>query len=162
MGWYLIQFKPNAHKLAERNLTRQGFKTFIPLQEVTNRTVSGFVNVLKPLFPGYMFVNINTKSDSWQKINSTAGVSRIVTFGCTPRPLPTGFVPSLRIRCNTFGKFLSSEKLVKGKSIKLLTGPFANMIGTIDKIDSDKRIWVIMELMGQKTKLNVATENMVY
>ncbi len=60
--WYLIQFKPNSHRLAERNLLRQGFETFLPMQEVTRRKASRFVNDLRPLFPGYMFVSVNSVS----------------------------------------------------------------------------------------------------
>jgi len=34
-NWYLIQFKRNSHRIAEQNLNKQGFKTFLPLQEIT-------------------------------------------------------------------------------------------------------------------------------
>ena len=57
--WYLIQLKPNSHRLAERNLNRQGFETFLPMQKITRRKASRFVSDLKPLFPGYMFVSVN-------------------------------------------------------------------------------------------------------
>ena len=33
----LAQFKPNSHNIAERNLTRQGFRAFVPMQEETKR-----------------------------------------------------------------------------------------------------------------------------
>ena len=57
--WSLIQFKPNSHRLAERNLHRQGFDTFLPKQKITRIKASRFVGDLKPLFPGYMFVSVN-------------------------------------------------------------------------------------------------------
>jgi transcriptional antiterminator RfaH len=56
-NWYLIQFKPNSHQIAARNLIRQGFEIFLPLQEITKRKDTKFTNVLRPLFPGYMFVS---------------------------------------------------------------------------------------------------------
>ena len=34
-SWAIVQFKPNAHKLAERNLNQQGFETFLPFEEIT-------------------------------------------------------------------------------------------------------------------------------
>lgn len=55
--WYLIQFKPNNHRLAERNLHRQGFETFLPMQKITRKKASRFVGNLKPRFPRYMFVS---------------------------------------------------------------------------------------------------------
>jgi len=71
--WYLIQFKPNSHRLAERNLHRQGFDTFLPMQKITRRKGSRFVSDLKPLFPGYMFVSVNSDLAPWRTINSTIG-----------------------------------------------------------------------------------------
>ena len=32
--WFVIQFKPNSHHQAKKNLNRQGFKTFLPLHEI--------------------------------------------------------------------------------------------------------------------------------
>ena len=42
LSWYIVQFKPNSHKIAVRNLQRQGFETFLPMHEVTRRTVVKF------------------------------------------------------------------------------------------------------------------------
>ena len=53
--WYIVQFKPNSHKIAVRNLQRQGFKTFLPMHEMTRRTAVKFQTVIRPLFAGYMF-----------------------------------------------------------------------------------------------------------
>ena len=86
--WYLIQFKPNSHRLAERNLQRQGFETFLPMQKITRRKASRFVSDLKPLFPGYMFVSVNSDLAPWRSINSTIGVSKLVSFEGKPKPLP--------------------------------------------------------------------------
>ena len=44
-NWFLLQFKPNAHKLAKRNLQLQGFETFLPLQEITVRKKTSFIKV---------------------------------------------------------------------------------------------------------------------
>ena len=78
--WYLLQFKPNAHRLAERNLQRQGFLTFLPMRDVTKRKAISFVNQLYPLFPGYMFVSFDPNEALWHKINSTFGVSKLVSL----------------------------------------------------------------------------------
>jgi transcriptional antiterminator RfaH len=55
LSWYIVQFKHNSHKIAVRNLQRQGFETFLPMHEVTRRTVVKFETVIRPLFAGYMF-----------------------------------------------------------------------------------------------------------
>ena len=40
----------------------------------------------------------------------------------------------------------------------MLTGPFANFIATVDTIDPRQRIWVLMEFTGQKTRMQVAAD----
>jgi transcriptional antiterminator RfaH len=64
LNWYLVQLKPNGHRLAKMNLERQGFKTFLPLQNVTKRSAHKFVDRLVPLFPGYMFVELDTTQNA--------------------------------------------------------------------------------------------------
>ena len=56
LSWYIAQFKLNSHKIAVRNLERQGFETFLPMHEVIRRTAVKFETVIRPLSAGYIFV----------------------------------------------------------------------------------------------------------
>ena len=158
--WYLIQFKPNSHRLAERNLQRQGFETFLPMQKITRRKASRFVSDLKPLFPGYMFVSVNSDLAPWRSINSTIGVSRLVSFEGKPKPLPLQLISGLMLRCDASGTLLPPKSLNEGDSVEMLTGPFANFIATVDTIDPEQRIWVLMDFMGQKTRMQVTSDQL--
>ena len=151
--WFILQFKPNSHHQATKNLTRQGFETFLPLHDTTSRRASRFINTSKPLFPGYMFIKFDKAESEWQKINSTYGVSRLITFNSILKSIPTTFVDSLMMRCDLSGKLLPIKKLKKGDQVTLLKGPFANFIATVEKYEADQRIWILMDLMGRKTKL---------
>ena len=158
--WYLIQFKPNSYRLAERNLHRQGFETFLPMQKITRRKASRFVSDLKPLFPGYMFVRVNSDLAPWRTINSTIGVSKLVSFEGKPKPLPLQLISGLILRCDASGTLLPPKSLSEGDSIEILTGPFANFSATVDTIDPEQRIWVLMDLMGQKTRMQVSADQL--
>jgi len=156
--WYLIQFKPNSHRLAERNLHRQGFETFLPMQETTYRKVSRFVSNLRPLFPGYMFVSVNSELAPWRTINSTIGVCRMISSEGRPRPLPLQLISDLMLRCDPAGKILPPKTLSEGDSVELLKGPFASFLATVETIDPEKRIWVLMDFMGQRTRMQVRSD----
>jgi transcriptional antiterminator RfaH len=158
--WYLVQFKPNSHRLAERNLHRQEFETFLPMQNITRRKASRFVSDLKPLFPGYMFVSVNSDLTPWHTINSTIGVSRLVSFEGKPKPLPLQLVSGLMLRCDASSVLLPPKSLSAGDSVEMLAGPFANFIATVDAIDPERRIWVLMDFMGQKTRVQVAADQL--
>ena len=151
--WYLIQFKPNSHRLAERNLQRQGFETFLPMQKITHRKVSRFVSDAKPFFPGYMFVNVNSDLAPCRTINSTIGVSSLVSLEGIPKPLPLQLISGLMLRCDASSTMFPLNSFSEGDHVQMLTGPFANFIATVETIDPKQRIWVLMEFMGQKTRM---------
>ena len=153
--WFLLQFKPNSHRLAERNLHRQGFKSFLPMHEITKRKYNRYVSDLQPLFPGYMFVAFDPASAPWKQINCTSGVSKLVCFGNQPSLVPLDLVSGLILRCDAGGKLLPPKQLNKGDTVQLLTGPFANYIAKVETMDADQRVWVLMELMGQATRISV-------
>lgn len=157
--WYLLQFKPNSHRTAERNLCRQGFKTFLPMLEMTSRDRLKFTNSLKPLFPGYMFVNVELNTDPWRKINSTIGVSRLLYNDGKPQALPNELILGLRSRCDSSGLLMTFKAPVEGDSVRILKGAFADFIATVETIDNNKRIWVMMELMGRRIKTQVEPDH---
>lgn len=151
--WFVIQFKTNSHYQAKKNLDRQGFKTFLPLHEITSRKASRFVKSTKPLFPGYMFVSFNKTENKWHKIKNTYGVSRLITFNSSLKSIPTTFIDSLMKRYDPSGKLIPIVEMKKGDKVEILEGPFANFIATVEKYESEQRIWILMDLMGRKAKL---------
>ena len=54
---FLLQYKLNFHRLAQRNFHRQGVETFLLMPDVTQRCSTRFVQQTRPLFLGYMFVS---------------------------------------------------------------------------------------------------------
>jgi transcriptional antiterminator RfaH len=153
--WFILQFKPNSHRLAERNLNRQGFQSFLPLHKITKHKYNRYVSDLQPLFPGYMFVAFDPESGPWKQINSTIGVSKLVSLGSQPSPIPLDLISGLMARCSYDGKLLPPDQPNKGDAVRLLTGPFANYIAKVETIDADQRVWVLMELMGRVTRISV-------
>ena len=156
--WFILQFKSNSHHLAAKNLNRQGFETFLPLHDTTSRKLSRFINTSKPLFPGYMFIRFDRAGSEWHKINNTYGVSRLITFNSILKSIPTILVDHLMKRYDLSGKLLPIKKLKKGDQVTVLKGPFANFIATVEKYEADQRIWILMDLMGRKTKIITSSD----
>ena len=158
--WFILQFKPNSHHKAATNLNRQGFETFLPLHEITSRKASRFITAAQPLFPGYMFITFDKEESKWHKINNTYGVSRLVTFNSLLKPTPFMFVDKLMEQCDNTGKLLPKKRLKKGDKVRILKGPFAKFIATVETYEADHRIWVLMDLMGRKTKIQTPSDNL--
>ena len=159
-SWYLVQFKRNAYRLVERNLNQQGFKTFLPVQHSTSRGESKFFTCIKPLFPGYIFVSIELDSEPWRKINNTLGVARLICQDGLPKKLPLEIVSGLMSRCDNSGNLLPASTLERGDSVAVVSGALTNFVATVETIESERRIWVLMNIMGQFTKVQVGSEHL--
>ena len=158
--WFILQFKPNSHQQATKNLNQQGFETFLPLNKTTLRKASRFTTSNQTLFPGYMFVTFDRAGTNWHKINNTYGVSRLVTFNSVLKPIPNIFIDNLMKRYDLSGKLLPIKKLKEGDQVKVLQGPFANFIATVETYETDQRIWILMDLMGRKTKIQTPSDTL--
>lgn len=157
--WFLVQLKPNSAKIAERNLRRQSFQTFLPVEEITKRGKSTFVTAEKPVFPGYIFVAFDVAKGGWRAINATQGITRLVCFGAAPAPVPQDIVAGLMQRCGGQGKLISSAPVSPGDHVVLTCGPFADFVATVDKIEPDRRVWVLLDIMGSKMRVAVPPDH---
>jgi transcriptional antiterminator RfaH len=158
LPWHLVQCKPNATQIAVRNLENQSFGTFLPLQETTKRRGKIFQRQIRPLFPGYLFVKIDPNQGPWRQVNSTRGVARLVRLGAEPSLVPNEIIEALMARCDEESILrqtseTQSSQLHAGNQAQVTQGPFSGFIATISKIEANNRINILIEIMGQATKI---------
>ena len=153
--WFVAQIKPNSYQTAIQNLERQGFETFLPKMEITQRQENKFIVKNAYVFPGYMFVCFDPHIITWTKINSTYGVSKILTLSNKPAEIPYDLVLELKNKYEINSNLKQKEKLQKGDSIKFYTGPFSDIIAKVESVDEKNRIWVILEAMGGYKRLKL-------
>lgn len=160
ISWFLAQLKPNCANIADKNLKRQGFQTFLPIEEETRQRNGKFVTAMRPLFPGYIFVSFDVARGLWHTVNSTYGITRLVSFGKEPTAVPLGLVSQLMLRCDVNGKLLPPKLLKPGDQVTLTKGPFVNFVAEVEKIAPDLRVWLLMEIMGTKTRVAVGADQL--
>jgi transcriptional antiterminator RfaH len=159
-SWFLAQLKPNCANIVDKNLKRQGFQTFLPLEEETRLRKGVFTTGTRLLFPGYIFVSFDVAQGLWRTVNSTQGITRLVCFGKKPMAVPQGLVSQLMLRCDAKGKLLPQKLLKPGDQVTLTKGPFANFLAKVEKISPDRRVWILMEIMGSQTRVAVGAEQL--
>lgn len=157
-NWFVAQLKPNGLAMAQRNLDRQGLQHFAPLRHESVRTPRGMSRRARALFPGYIFVTLEPFSPEWRAINATRGISRLVVSDPRrPRPLPDGFLDALRARCDASGTLMHSppETFAPGDRVRILSGPFAEIVAVVEHLDDTSRLRLMMDLMGQKVTVTL-------
>ena len=159
-NWYLAQFKPNCADIAQRNLVRQGYEVFLPRENSTSPQASRFVARQRPLFPGYLFVAFAAQEGRWRNVLSTAGITRLVSFGQSPAVVPDGVVAAIRQRCDADGLLLPPAALAKGDKVAVVSGPFADKLAEVLSCSADRRVWVLMEMMGGPVRVIVGMDEL--
>ena len=153
--WLIAKIKPNSYDLAFRNLERQGFETFLPKMRVTVRKKNKFIHKYLYVFPGYIFVGIDPQNSNWTKINSTYGVSKLLTYNNKPSEIPFDMIMELKNRYENKVDPIINENLKKGDIIKFNNGPFAELVANIESVEEKNRIYVLLEVMGGRRKLKI-------
>ena len=162
-NWYLLQTKTNAYRIATRNLLRQGYQVFMPSIKLTRRTGKRFISNVSPLFPGYLFVGLGSDSQSpWRSLNSTLGVSRVISLDGQYRPLPLSLIDELQNCCDPDGIFQAKSQIIEGDQVQIQKGPFAAFVATVESITPDARVWILIDLLGQKSSVLVPPNDLLH
>ena len=131
-----------------RDLTNQGFTVFLPLREKTRRHARRIDTVRVPLFPGYLFVCLDLERDRWRSVGGTVGVVRLVMQGERPAPVPRGVVEELNEACDHDQVLHWKCDLTAGQAVRVLNGPFTDLIGQLENMTESGRLRVLLNLMG--------------
>ncbi|OOY26787.1 transcriptional activator RfaH [Thioclava sp. L04-15] len=154
--WFLAQVKPNSAVIAQANLERQGFAIFMPTEMRTMRRAGRFETRRCPLFPGYLFVSFDPDKGLWRKINATRGIMRLVSFGGVPRPVPPELIAQIAKRCDATHCLRLQREFAEGEEVRVASGPFVDFAATIERIEPDQRVWLLIEMMGAETRVAVS------
>src|SRR5437016_13145894 len=144
--WFLVHTLPKSERKANWHLHAQGFRTYLPRFRKTIRHARQLRTVEAPLFPRYLFVILDLERDRWLSVRSTVGVASLFSSrDGRPVPVPVGIVESLIARSEDSLTRLDSG-LVKGQQVRILTGPFVDFVGTLERLDAAGRVRVLLEM----------------
>ena len=155
LPWAVVNTHPHREALALENLTRQGFTAYCPRVVRRIRHARKVQDVLRPLFPGYAFVQVAPDKTIWRPILSTLGVRSLVRFGDDIAFLEEGFVEALQQREVEGAVCLPEIPFVAGQDVRVTGGPFDGLIGTILQLEEKDRLVLLMNLLNQKVRVKV-------
>jgi transcriptional antiterminator RfaH len=153
--WVVVTTQPHRERYAVENLDRQKFACYCPQLLKTVRHARKTRNVMKPLFPGYVFVQVDVQQQRWQSIMSTYGVRSVVRLGDSLGFLDDGFVASLKAREIDGVVARPPHRFEIGQNVRLSGGAFDNLVAAIIDLDDHGRLVVLMDLLNQRVKVKV-------
>lgn len=159
-AWYVVHTHANAEAKALTHLTRQGYDAYLPRQRRWRRHARRRELVLRPLFPRYLFVAHDLFEMPWRPILSTVGVSGLVRRGDRPAPVPPGVVEEIREqeRLHAFDQTGDARKLHAGDQVRVMNGPFADLMGKFCGLADRERVFVLLDMLGREVRTCLAVE----
>ncbi len=163
-AWYVVHTY-SGHEVKVSQALKQRVETMrqtdkileilIPTQETVQIRSGKKQNVTEKIFPGYMLVKMILDDASWLTVRTTQGVTGFVGMGNKPTPISNEEVKAIQ-------KFMALEapkykaKFSVGEAVKIIDGPFAEFLGSIEAIDEEKgRLRVLVSIFGRETPVEL-------
>ena len=158
--WYAVCCKPRQEAVAEENLLRQGFQVYLPRIRIRQRRRRQWIDAVEVLFPRYIFIRVDTLKRSTATVRSTRGAVGLVRFGGQPAVVPDAVMEALRQREDAASGMHEDKRPLfeAGETVKLVDGPLAGMEAIFTEQDGDKRVIVLLELLGKANKVTVSRD----
>jgi len=152
--WYLLKTKPRQEKTAIINLENQEYCSYCPIVTINSKSVV--------LFPGYIFIYLDKKSENWSPIRSTKGISNFVRFGLNFAQVPDSVVDFIKTnQIITSDKIKKINEFKKGDKVQITDGALKNCIAIFKSFKSDERVLLLMNLLGQQQVINIKKESLI-
>ncbi len=131
------------------------FEVLVPTQEKIQVKKGQKKTIKEKIFPGYLLIKMIVDDQSWFAVRTTPGVTAFIGVGKKPTPISEKEVEAIK-------KFISMEApkykstFSLGEAVKINEGPFADFLGTVDKIDEEKgKIYVLVSIFGRETPVKL-------
>jgi transcriptional antiterminator RfaH len=152
MTWYALQHKPAQGDRALTHLQNQDIACFYPKITVEKIKAGKRTKKLEPLFPGYLFVNLEQTDPMWSKLRSTRGVLRIVSFANTPAAISDDVIQHIR---DSLDSVAEQGGIKPGQSVQLSEGPFEGINAIFQAYDGEERAIVLINFMQMQQRVKV-------
>ena len=152
-SWFAAYTTPRHEKVVARHLQGRQVESFLPLYTSTRRWNNGCRKpVEKPLFPGYVFVNIARRE--CVRVLQVPGVVSIVGAGREPSPLPNSDIESLRTAL-PLCQFEPHPYLAVGDKVRVHSGSLAGMVGVLVRKKNLARVVLTLDLIRQSVAVEM-------
>lgn len=131
------------------------FDIIVPTREVVKVSQGKKETVKEKIFPGYLLVNMILTDDSWLLVRTTSGVTAFVGTGNKPTPISEKEVEAIK-EFASINQPLYKPTFSLGEAVKIVDGPFADFLGTVDSIDDGKgKVKVLVSIFGRETPVEL-------
>jgi transcription antitermination factor NusG len=138
------------------HLKAVGVEVFLP-DYASRRQWCDRVKVIRsPLFPGYLFGRFQRKPSG--EALAAPGLAHIVGFADGPAPIPDEEIESVQRMVQSGLNLCGCPMLKSGRRVRIRSGPLKGVEGHLERIKSQFRLVVSVELLGRSIAAEVDPE----
>jgi transcription antitermination factor NusG len=151
--WYALRTYPRHEKSVREHLLARNVVCFLPLYRKNSRWKNGCnVRVELPLFPGYIFVEIDPQRRA--RVLEIPGAISLVGSSHELWPIPGDQIRMLRE--NLMSRVWEPhEYLVAGNKVRIKSGPLTNLTGILVRKNSGLRVVLVLDQIQRGVAVEV-------
>lgn len=143
-------------RIESEGLDDRIFDILVPTQEKIEIKGGKKETVKEKIFPGYILVKMALDDTTWLAIRTTQGVTSFVGALNKPTPISEAEVASIVKFMQQGGQPTYKDVIVEGDTVKIIDGPFGDMIGKAEEVDKEKgKVKVLVSIFGRETPVEL-------
>lgn len=162
--WYVLHTQTGHENRVKNNLEQRIqslsvedkiFDIIIPMREIVVVKKGKRSKQKEKVYPGYIFIRMEMTDESWLVVRTTEGVTGFIGAGLKPTPISNKEVQAIM-------KFVQQDQprfkttFSVGEAIKIVDGPFADFLGSVEAIDEEKgKIRVLVSIFDRETPMEL-------
>ncbi len=151
--WIAVYTKPRHEKVADSELTRKGFTTYLPVIRQKRKWSDRTKWIDVPLFKSYIFVRIELKNKI--HVLETAGVHRVVTFQNKIATIPEEQIQAIKFMIEGGFNPENTDYFVVGDKVEIMGGPLVNIQGIVSRIDGEDKFVIKIDAIQHAVAVHV-------
>jgi len=154
--WFVVRTKARQEEIATMHYIRQGLVVYSPMVQTIRRHARKTEQVMRPLFPGYIFLHLNPHEQDWTAISSTIGAIGPVQFNDTYPPVPDWVIAGIQSRENESGfiplRALGDKALKSGSRITVAMGN-KEIDGIFVNFRDEERVVILLNILQRQLQV---------
>ncbi len=157
--WFALYTKPQQEFKAAFQLEGKEIEYYLPTITHVKQWSDRKKKIEEPLFRGYVFIHAIEK----ERLISLQQSSIVKTIGFNGKPscIPDWEIENLKKLLEKSPDVFVSHQIELGTKVRIIDGPFKDVVGTVCKRQEEKWFCVSIDLLRQTVMVRLTEENIV-
>lgn len=164
--WYIVHvlsgfenrvLKTLKERIVNHNMTEYFAEIIVPEESVVANVNGKKRTMKKKFFPGYVLIKMIMSEKAWHLVKDTDKITGFIG-GTKDKPMPISDEEAASMTASLaegFKRTRSVANFSEGDSVKVIEGPFASFVGTVETISDKGKVKVQVSIFGRPTPVEL-------